>query len=197
MTNNPVSTDRSQNPFKPASPGLACRWRRRLGQAVLPTVMALLAPAVLASGYSNKGRQMPAQVPAAYQQECASCHLAYPPGLLPARSWDRLMGHLEQHFGSDASLDPATAQQIGAWLQSNAGTYKRVSESPPEDRITRSVWFARKHDDIAPSVWPLPSVKSAANCAACHSGAEQGRFDDDHLKFPAGLDARSRRAWND
>jgi hypothetical protein len=40
-------------------------------------------------------------------------------------------------------------------------------------------------------------VKSAANCAACHSGAERGNFDERGLRFPAGLDARLRRAWND
>ena len=25
-----------------------------------------------------------------YQQECAACHVAYPPGMLPADSWQRL-----------------------------------------------------------------------------------------------------------
>ena len=34
-----------------------------------------------------------------YQQECAACHTAYPPGLLPAASWQRLMGGLGKHFG--------------------------------------------------------------------------------------------------
>lgn len=26
-----------------------------------------------------------------YQQECSSCHVAYPPDMLPAASWQRLM----------------------------------------------------------------------------------------------------------
>ena len=46
-------------------------------------------------------------------------------------------------------------------------------------------------------MWQHARVKSAANCAACHTGADQGHYDDDNLKFPAGLDARYRRAWND
>ncbi len=146
---------------------------------------------------ADGGRLMPPNAPAAYTQECASCHLAYPPGLLPARSWQRLMGGLDKHYGSDASLDAATVQQINAWLQAHAGTYKRVNEEPPQDRITRSAWFERKHRKIDPAVWKLASVKSAANCAACHTGADRGVFDDDHLQVPAGMDARMRRSFND
>ncbi len=147
--------------------------------------------------HADSGRQMPAQVPAAYTQECAGCHLAYPPGLLPAASWQRIMGGLDKHYGSDASLDAATVQQISGWLQAHAGTDKRVSEAPPQDRITRSAWFERKHRTIEPATWKLASVKSAANCAACHTGAEQGRFSDNDLRQPAGLSASQKRRWGD
>ena len=160
-------------------------------------VAAALGLATLGAAHADSERMMPRAVPQAYTQECAACHTAYPPGMLLAPSWQRIMGGLENHYGSDASLDPATVQQLSAWLQTHAGTYKRVREVPPEDRITRSEWFVRKHREVAPSVWGLPSVKSAANCAACHGGADKGTFDDDNLIFPAGLDARMRRAWRD
>ena len=71
-----------------------------------------------------------------YQQECVACHVAYPPGMLPAGSWKRIMGSLDKHFGTDASLDEASVREISGWLQTHAGTYKRVSEEPPQDRIT-------------------------------------------------------------
>jgi hypothetical protein len=121
-----------------------------------------------------------------YQQECASCHMAFPPGMLPATSWKRLMGSLDKHFGSDASLDDASAREIGAWLQTHAGTYKRVSEAPPQDRITRSAWFLRKHraDEVAPEIWKRAAVGSPANCAACHPRAEQGRFSEHEIRIP-------------
>ena len=167
-------------------------------RAVVATLLSTLCCAVLpASALADSGRAMPQPVPAAYTQECAACHLAYPPGLLPARSWQRMMGGLAQHYGSDASLDAATRQPIDAWLQANAGTYKRVAEEPPQDRITRSAWFTRKHREIDPAVWRLASVRSAAQCAACHTDAERGRFDDDALRVPAGLPASQRRAWLD
>ena len=152
---------------------------------------------VLSAAHADSGRLLPRNQPAAYTQECAACHTAYPPGMLPARSWQRIMTGLDRHYGTDASLDVATVEQIGTWLQANAGTYKRVAEEPSQDRITRSAWFERKHRNIEPAVWKLPSVKSAANCAACHTEADKGDYDDDNLRFPAGLDARYRRAWND
>ena len=162
-----------------------------------PWALVAFALAAGMSARADGPRPMPPNAPAAYTQECASCHLAYPPGLLPARSWQRLMGGLDKHYGSDASLDAATVQQINGWLQTHAGTYKRVNEEPPQDRITRSAWFERKHRKIDPAVWTLPSVKSAANCAACHTAADRGVFDDDNLKYPAGMDARMRRGFSD
>lgn len=160
-------------------------------------VAALLGSTLATAVRADSGPQMPANVPAAYTQECASCHTAYPPGMLPARSWQRLMGGLERHYGTDASLDARTLQPINTWLLARAGTYKHVAEAPPQDRITRSAWFERKHRKIEPATWNLASVKSAANCTACHAEADRGRFDDDALRLPEGLDARQRRAWND
>jgi mono/diheme cytochrome c family protein len=165
-------------------------------QRTLPA-LALLLGLTTASAFADSGKLNPRQMLPSYQQECAACHLAYPPGLLPARSWDRIMSGLDQHYGTDASLDAATVQQIGQWLQANAGSYKRVSAEPPQDRITESDWFLRKHRKLDAPVWQHASVKSAANCAACHTRAEQGSFDEDELQFPRGLDARYRRAFQD
>ncbi|WP_416559359.1 diheme cytochrome c [Limnohabitans sp. yimb22184] len=139
---------------------------------------ALSAPAMA------DGPLMPAQVPSVYKQECAACHTAYLPGLLPAASWRRIMGGLERHYGSDASLEPAQVQQVSAWLLAHAGTYKRVREEPPQDRITRSAWFVRKHREIAPAVWQRASIQSAAQCSACHTQAEQGQFDEHQVRIP-------------
>jgi nitrate/TMAO reductase-like tetraheme cytochrome c subunit len=77
--------------------------------------------------------------------------------------------------------------QISRWLQTEAGTYKRVAQAPPEDRITRSAWFVSKHRKLDPQVWKHASVKSAANCAACHTSADKGDFDDDAVTLPSGL----------
>jgi len=154
---------------------------------------ASLGMAALSPAWADSDTLLPRVPLPAYQKECGSCHTAYPPALLPASSWGRVMGGLDRHYGSDASLDEATTRQIGAWLLAHAGTYKRVSESPPQDRITRSAWFERKHRKIDPRVWTDPAVKSAAQCAACHTRADQGDYNDDGVQLPAGLDPSLRR----
>ncbi len=114
--------------------------------------------------------------------ECGSCHIAYPPQLLPAASWRRIMAGLDRHFGSDASLDAASAAEIGAFLERNAGSGKRGRGEPL--RITESRWFLHKHDEVRASAWKNPQVKSAANCGACHLGAARGDFDEDAVRIP-------------
>lgn len=152
----------------------------QMTRALLASTLTCLSFAAMA----DSDRLMPSKVPNAYQQECASCHLAYPPGLLPARSWKNMMSNLEHHYGTDASIDAQTAKEITAWLTDHAGTYKRVKEAPRDDRITMSTWFERKHRKVEEEVWLRDSVKSRANCAACHTQAERGNYDDDHVVIP-------------
>jgi hypothetical protein len=161
--------------------------RRSHTQAI--PVLALLAGLLAAGPGRADGDRAAARVPLhpAYQQECAACHLAYPPGMLPAASWRRLMDDLPRHFGTDASLDAATLAQLNGWLAANAATHKKVARDPsppPQDRITRSAWFLREHGEVRPATWALPAVKSAANCAACHTRADQGEFRERDIRIP-------------
>lgn len=139
--------------------------------------LALLAAA--ASAHADGDRRVP-PLPV-YQQECGSCHVAFPARGLPAASWQRVMGGLSRHYGTDASLDAATTRQIADWLQANAG---RRADTPPEDRLTRSAWFVREHDELSPAVWKRAAVKSPVNCAACHGAAAEGRFSEHDVRIP-------------
>lgn len=127
---------------------------------------------------------MPAQANATWQKECGGCHMAFPPGLLPAESWRKTMTGLNQHFGTDASLTPAETTEITAFLVKHASNRWRASSSPL--RITESAWFKSKHDsrEIPAAVWKRASVKSPSNCLACHSGADQGDFEEDRVRIP-------------
>lgn len=144
---------------------------------------ALLAAGGAGAVQSQTG-QSGGAVLAKYQQECSACHIAYPAGMLPATSWVRVMGSLGKHFGTDASLDAASVAEISGWLKPRAGTLRRVSENPPQDRITLSPWFVREHDEVASPVWKRASVGSAANCAACHVGAAKGNFNERDVQVP-------------
>lgn len=125
-------------------------------------------------------------VNATYTQECGACHGVYAPGLLPAASWQRVMDGLHKHYGTDASLEDKDRKEISAYLKSNAGTYRRVSEEPPQDRITKSAWFLRKHreGEVPANVWSRPSVGSPANCVACHAAASKGNFSERDVRIP-------------
>ena len=157
--------------------------------SLLPVLLGLLmglgaSQAALADDDREGGSRRMGPLLPKYKQECAACHLAYPPGMLPAASWQRLMGNLPKHYGTDASLDAATVKELSTWLSANAGTYKRVREAPPQDRITRSAWFIRKHDEVPAATWKRASIKSAANCAACHTQADQGNFNEHDVRIP-------------
>ena len=69
-----------------------------------------LSLGLLGVAHADGKHTQPREVLPAYQQECESCHLAYPTRMLPASSWHRIMGGLDQHYGSDASLDAPTAE---------------------------------------------------------------------------------------
>jgi hypothetical protein len=144
--------------------------RTRAGlRATLCAALAALAASTSAHADDSPGARVPA-LPK-YQQECGACHLAYPPGMLPAASWQSLMAGLPRHFGTDASLDATTAHELSAWLDAHAGTYKKVREAPPQDRIACQLVRAR-HREVNTAV--ALGCRQPANCAACHTTSDQG-----------------------
>lgn len=129
-----------------------------------------------------------------WKTECASCHMLFLPSLLPARSWIKMMGGLEKHFGENASLDAKTKDEITKFLVANSAEVSssrrgaKINRSIPSEstplRITETPYFLHKHDEISLSVWKRPKVKSAANCVACHRNAERGVFSEHEVSIP-------------
>jgi hypothetical protein len=146
-------------------------------------LLALLTVAVIGTGVVQAGEHRYAPANPTVTAECGSCHIAYPPALLPASSWRVLMAGLDKHFGTDASLDSQTAAAITAFLEQNAGR-ERGSSGQPVLRISASRWFVHEHDEVPAAVWKSPKVKSPSNCAACHSNAEQGDFSERGVHIP-------------
>lgn len=143
-----------------------------------PLLLLLATPAAQASG------EVFTATNTKWKTECSSCHIAYPARLLPAESWRSLMGGLDKHFGTDASLDAATTAEILAFLEKNASRRTPPPGSKPLLRITETQWFIREHDEVTGRTWKDPRVKSPANCAACHTGAENGNFSERQLRVP-------------
>jgi hypothetical protein len=134
---------------------------------------------------------------ATYEEECGACHFPYQPGLLPRRSWARLMAPeaLADHFGDDAELEETLRARIAAFLEAHAAEtsrYKRsikVRRSIPQDetplRITEVPYIRRKHADLdAARVRDNSDVRSLSNCDTCHRRAADGVYDDDTVDIP-------------
>ncbi|WP_251373100.1 diheme cytochrome c [Polynucleobacter ibericus] len=148
-------------------------------------LLIFLSTAFAVSSVMAAKMPMPSDMPKSYEAECASCHMAYPPGLLSEKSWQNVMSGLTKHFGTDASIDEKDKIEITNWLKRNAATKQKYSELAPENRITKTSWFIREHEEIKADVWKRPSIKSPANCGACHTTAAEGIFSEKGLKVPA------------
>ena len=122
----------------------------------------------------------------AFNTECGACHMAYPPVLLPARSWQAITANLADHFGEDASLDPETTQKISEYLVANAaetnGQAQAILRGVAPDqvplRITEMLWWRRAHHEVPDAAFTRPEVVSKSNCLACHRNGASGEAED-------------------
>jgi len=154
------------------------------------------AGALLASGGMDEGggSQMPPVTNAKWKAECSSCHMLYHPGLLPERSWNKVMSGLDNHFGENASLDAATRDEITKFLALNSADKQdnrrssRINQSIPANaaplRISETRYFLSKHDEVSATTFKRKSIGSASNCIACHKGAEKGNFSESQVRIP-------------
>ena len=128
---------------------------------------------------------LPADTPASYTAECGSCHLAYPPALLAAGDWQRLMAGLNEHFGTDAAVDGKKGAEIKSFLERHAGNAVKLGSAGDPPRISTTARFVRKHHEVPAKLWRDPRVKSAANCEACHRDAANGNYSEHDIALPA------------
>lgn len=130
-----------------------------------------------------------------YAKECGSCHFAYQPGLLPARSWKKMMGTLDKHFGDNAELDAETQNALTAWLVANSAetsgykaSVKILNSIKPNEEplaISKTAYFVRKHHEVPERmVKGNQQVKSFAACAKCHTAADKGSYDEHEVNIP-------------
>lgn len=157
--------------------------------AETPTPAAGAAPPApdAAASSSDTAAAAPVSGEAAFNSECSACHMAYPPAMLPARSWRAITGDLANHFGEDASLDPATTQKIGDYLVANAAETTRqgqwllrgVSADQVPLRITEMPWWRQAHYEVPARYFTRPDVMTKSNCLGCHRGGASEEMEDD------------------
>jgi len=161
---------------------------------VIGTIVLTALGVTMARADGEERQTVAAPADPVYRAECGSCHMVYPPGLLPERSWAKMMTGLKDHFGENATLDKETSDNIQKFLTEHAADRslqrrsRKIAKSiPPGDsplRITETLYFKRQHHEVGRKVWLRKSIGSPANCAACHPRAEKGVFSEDEIKIP-------------
>lgn len=129
-----------------------------------------------------------------WRTECGSCHQAYHPQLLPARSWQLMLAQQDDHFGESLGLDEATIAELLQFHEANAAErplmetawYMTHTLQPAESplRITETPYWRKMHSDIPETIWREPQVNGRGNCAACHTDAERNTFSDAAMRLP-------------
>ena len=130
-----------------------------------------------------------------YEEECGSCHFAYPPSLLPQRSWQAIMSGLDDHFGDNAELDSDNQQAISQFLLENSAEkiadrrsrqlLRGLSAAQTPLRITELPRFKHEHDEVPKRVFQNnPDLSSLSQCSACHRDAKQGYFSERRINIP-------------
>lgn len=147
----------------------------------------------------ERGRDREQSVPAVddptYREVCGTCHFALQPGLLPSRSWQRLLACSQDHFGQPLDLEAGQLAQIETYLTANAAErtpgelardiVESIGSSVPV-RVTDVPEIQRQHRRLDPTVFERPSVAGRADCPACHHDAAAGLYDDDAVTVPGG-----------
>jgi hypothetical protein len=132
-----------------------------------------------------------------YQEECGACHFAYQPGLLPEKSWRKLLNPeaLKNHFGANAELDQDTLSLILEYAVTHAADKsfhkrsRKIAQSTANGdapiRITDVTYIRRKHHEIPEKmIKGNKDVKSLSYCDTCHTQALKGVFDSDTVNIP-------------
>ncbi|WP_303905371.1 cytochrome C [Thiohalomonas denitrificans] len=178
---------------------------KRTAQWVCVASIILTAPAIADRERSPDGeRASPAVqnaadvVPAAsssYRKACGVCHFAYPAGLLPPQSWERILTGLDDHFGESVELSRSELDSARRYLLNNAAgrgphqlpyqLLRSLGDDVEPLRITGIPYFIEKHDGIpGAAVRDNPQVRSWSHCDACHTRADEGRFSEDEVQIP-------------
>ncbi|AFY89509.1 MAG: hypothetical protein CLLPBCKN_008159 [Chroococcidiopsis cubana SAG 39.79] len=104
-----------------------------------------------------------------YLENCATCHIAVPPAVLPVQTWQRLLQDT-QHYGVQIKplVDPP---RILVW------NYLRFASRPLNQdeeipyRIANSRYFKALHPKVK-----LPKPTQLSSCVTCHPNANAFNF---------------------
>ena len=134
----------------------------------------IIAAALFLSATSVRAETFPVIDNKTVLEACGDCHMAFPPQTLPKTVWKKMIGNLANHFGEDASIDPAQISTVLDYHAKNASDVSSVRAAMKWRakgsfaRIVDAPRFKKKHGNCPAEVWSHKKVSSKANCLACH-----------------------------
>lgn len=104
-----------------------------------------------------------------YLENCATCHIALPPQVMPTQTWQELLQD-SQHYGVQIPLlrDPSR-QLLWNYLQVFSRPLYQGEQTPY--RMARSRYFKALHPQVK-----LPRPLNFKSCATCHPQADSFNF---------------------
>ncbi|UKO98532.1 cytochrome C [Nostoc sp. UHCC 0870] len=115
-------------------------------------------------------------VPARYQlgqelylENCASCHIALPPAVLPTQTWKNLLED-SQHYGVTLQplLDPSRTL---VWRYLSTFSRSQLKDEATPYRVNNSRYFKALHPQV-----DLPRPSQISSCVSCHPSAKEYNF---------------------
>ncbi|WP_228054789.1 diheme cytochrome C [Gloeocapsopsis crepidinum] len=104
-----------------------------------------------------------------YLENCASCHIALPPAVMPTQTWQRLLQD-PQHYGVTLPqlVDPP---RLLIWNYLRNFSRPLLKEEPIPYRVGESRYLKALHPNVK-----LPRPVDVSSCVSCHSGATEYNF---------------------
>ncbi len=104
-----------------------------------------------------------------YLENCATCHIAVPPAVLPTQTWQRILQD-SQHYGVNIKplVDPSRLI-VWQYLQTFSRSQAKEEETPY--RLNESRYFKALHPQVK-----LPRPIELSSCVSCHPSAADYNF---------------------
>lgn len=102
-----------------------------------------------------------------YLENCSTCHLAIPPGVMPTETWKKLLEKPTDHYGQSLN-NLIRITQVSIWQYLSAFSRPLSTDEPIPLYVGQSRYFKALHPRVQ-----FPEPPSHKTCISCHPGAKQ------------------------
>lgn len=104
-----------------------------------------------------------------YLENCATCHVALPPAVMPTESWREILTQPE-HYGAQITPPVQPGLQI-IWNYVSVYSRPLKQDEPVPFRLRSSRYFKALHPEVE-----FADRVTVRSCASCHPAAEQFNY---------------------